>query len=399
MNPATDNHPTGGSIEPEFEAQFTTELLRRAKVDRVPLDGSIELTHRCNLRCVHCFLGDQGEIRKHRHDEMSTDAVKSVLDELAAAETLNLTISGGDPMMRKDFVELYSYAVRAGLLVSVFCDAVLITERIAEVFRALPPRMVEISLYGATEATYEGITQIKGSFRRCLAGIDRLHQRGLRFKLKTVLMTKNRHELDAMRAMAERLGVKFYFDTAVFPCLPGRDNAARANPIGKPKPGSVDVAPPGIGQPLTFRLSPKAAAESQIEDPQSAKEMAALYLRTREYHDDHLYVCGAGLNTFHIDPYGQLQPCTISRNIDHNVLEKGFLAGWNGPVADIRKLKSRSDLPCTSCDKRGICSGCPAMFAAETGAPDVRSSYLCQTTHALHAALEPHINRLLESAK
>ena len=380
------------------DTDFTRELLGRAQAARVPLDGSIELTHRCNLRCVHCFLGDQGEIRKHRHDEMSTEEVETVLDELVEAGTLNLTITGGDPMMRKDFPHLYAYAVRAGLLVCVYCDGVLITERMADLFAALPPRMVEISLYGATEATYEGITQVKGSFRRCLAGIDRLHRRGIRFKLKSVVMTANRHEVAEMRAMAERLGVGYYIDAAIFPCLPGKDNAARPNRVSDPRPASIDVAPPSLAQPLELRLSPEAAVATQLEDDRQAGELAGLYLRTRDYHDDHLYVCGAGRTTFHIDPYGQLQPCTISRNIDHNVREKGFMSGWNGPVAAIRELKSRDHLPCISCDKRGICAGCPAMFAAETGELDVRSTYLCDTTHALHRALEPHIQRILETA-
>ena len=189
------------------DTAYLSDFSRRVIRERIPLDGSIELTHRCNLRCVHCYLGDQQEIRKHRTEELSTDEFKRLIDQFVAAGMLNLLISGGDPMVRKDFGEIYSYAVCQGVRVTVFCDGVLVNDRIIEVFNRHPPRLVEVSLYGATEATYESITQIKGSFKRCLAGIERLLAAGHRLRLKTVLMTSNRHELAAMEAMARRWGV------------------------------------------------------------------------------------------------------------------------------------------------------------------------------------------------
>ena len=100
---------------------------RRAAEARVPLDASIEITHRCNLRCVHCYLGDQKAIRQNRSDELSTAEVKRLLDDMAAAGTLNFTFTGGDPMVRKDFPELYEHAIRKGFLVTVFCDGAVIT--------------------------------------------------------------------------------------------------------------------------------------------------------------------------------------------------------------------------------------------------------------------------------
>ena len=151
------------------DRDYFADFTRRVMAARIPLDGSIELTHRCNLRCVHCYLGDQDVIRKHRPEEMSTKQVMALIDEVVDAGALNLTFSGGDPMMRKDFAELYVYAVKKGLLVTVFCDGVLISDRIIEVFKRFPPSNVEVSIYGATRETYEAITQVKGSFERCLA--------------------------------------------------------------------------------------------------------------------------------------------------------------------------------------------------------------------------------------
>ncbi|NKC10951.1 MAG: radical SAM protein [Gammaproteobacteria bacterium] len=391
--------------------QIATVTRFKGKVaeQRVPVDGSIELSHRCNLKCIHCYLGDQDEIRQHRKQEMSTAQVKSVIDQLVAAGTLNLTITGGDPMVRKDFAQIYEYAVRSGLLVTVFCDAVLITDRIVELFDKLPPRSVEVSIYGATAATYEAITQVPGSFGKCLAGIEQLRNHGHRFMLKTVLMTPNAHELEQMRAMAEAYGVKFNFDSAIFPCLAHADNAGKANRLktgGSTNTGtkprtSVEVAPPslsGLGrkQPVALRVEPALGAKAQAFSEQRIDELAQSYVAALGApRSDAVYQCGAALTTFHIDPYGDLQACTISTGTRYNVLDGSFMEGWNGPLKALRDLRQSRDKPCVSCDKRTLCVGCPAVFEAETGAKDLRSSYMCQTTHALFDRIEPRVRELL----
>ncbi|GMQ76361.1 MAG: hypothetical protein BMS9Abin01_1635 [Gammaproteobacteria bacterium] len=382
------------------DSDYFADFTRRVTAARIPLDGSIELTHRCNLRCVHCYLGDQSAIRKHRREEMSTRQVMTLIDEVVEAGALNLTFSGGDPMVRKDFAELFVYAVKKGLLVTVFCDGVLISERIVEVFKEYPPRMVEVSIYGATRETYEGITQVEGSFERCLAGIDRLHRNRQRFTLKTVLMTGNRRELEDMRALAKSYGVDFYFDTAIFPCLPHRDNGGGANHLReKAASASMDVAPPRLDRPTALRVTPEQAAAAQLSDLEKVRELADLYVRTRDLPEsDRLYVCGAGQTTFHVDPYGNLQPCTISTNVDYNLRDGGFLKGWNGPIAAIRDIRISADSSCRSCDKQAMCSGCPAMFFAENGAGDRKSDYICRTTHALFDGIEDTVSDMLETS-
>jgi len=360
---------------------FTRKVIRQ----RIPLEGSLELTHRCNLRCIHCYLGDQEAIRQHRREELGTEELKNLIDQFTAAGMLNLLISGGDPMVRKDFPEIYAYAVQQGVRVTVFCDGVLITDRIIELFDKHPPLLVEVSLYGATEATYEAITQVKGSFKRCIAGIERLLAANHRLRLKTVLMTPNQHELAAMQAMADNWGVSFYFDTAVFPCLPHGDNGGQAN---RPTRHSVDVAPPQLLAPTQLRLSPREATEAHLANPTKARELTELYLKSKDDPAvDQLYTCGAAQTNFHVDPYGNLQACIISTNVDFNLRNGNFEQGWNGPLAALRQLRAQPALPCNSCDKRSICSGCPAMFAVENGVGDERVAYHCETTHTLHRQL------------
>jgi MoaA/NifB/PqqE/SkfB family radical SAM enzyme len=339
-------------LDSESDDEVFDESTRRAVQQRVPLDANIELAHRCNLPCVHCYLGDQKAIRQHRCDAQSTAAFKALLDEMADAGTLNLTFTGGDLMVRKDFCTLYEYAVHKGFLSTVFCDGALITTAVREVFARYRPRKVEVSVYGATRETYEGITQVSGSHARCMEGIAWLAQAGIAFMLKTVLMQQNRHELEQLRVLAANYDVPFYFDTAIFACLPHGDNAARANKMLNKKTTLSDIpvriasglqtTQDGLHAPLAHRVDPQSSAAAHLSDPRQVEEMVDLYLRTRGMPaSDQLYRCSAGQSTAHVDPYGNVQPCTISTNGSYNIRDSGFVKGWNGLFAEVRKVKAR----------------------------------------------------------
>jgi MoaA/NifB/PqqE/SkfB family radical SAM enzyme len=204
------------------DKEYVQHFNRKVAEQRVPLYGSVELTHRCNLRCVHCYLGDKASVRGDGKQELDTAQWISIIDEIAEAGCLNLLITGGEPLLRKDFSEIYCHAKKNGLLVTVFTNGTMITEEILELFQDLPPRAVEISLYGATAATYEKITGIKGSYDQCLRGIQSLLDYGINLKLKTILMTLNRHEFYDIENMAKEYGVEFRFDAAIFPMMTGR---------------------------------------------------------------------------------------------------------------------------------------------------------------------------------
>ena len=117
---------TRTAINTDWIDQFN----HRVVADRVPVSGMIELTRRCNLKCVHCYLGEGAD--RSGHGEMTTEQVFDVVDQITAAGCLYLTITGGDPMMRKDFPEVYRHAKESGLLVTVMCDGVLVTKKVVD---------------------------------------------------------------------------------------------------------------------------------------------------------------------------------------------------------------------------------------------------------------------------
>ena len=159
------------------DLDFIGEFSNKAEALRIPVSGSIDLTARCNLRCIHCYLGQRSHRQGQRHPEMNTRQILSIIDEITEAGCLYLLMTGGEPLLRKDFPEIYSHAKRSGLVITIFTNGTLMTDRILDLFENLPPSVVEISLYGATASTYETITGTPGSYEKCLNAVRRLSER------------------------------------------------------------------------------------------------------------------------------------------------------------------------------------------------------------------------------
>ncbi|MEW6584088.1 MAG: radical SAM protein [Nitrospirota bacterium] len=347
------------------DEQFLNRLNKKIDDNHIPFSGSIDLTHRCNLRCVHCYLGAYSSSHPVNDGEMTTEQIRSILDEITEAGCLFFLITGGEPLFRKDFAEIYKHAKTNGLIVTVFTNGTLVTERTLELFREFPPYSVEISLYGATASTYEKITGIKGSYDLCMRGIQLLLENKINVRLKTMLMTVNGHEFFAIENMAKELGVKFRFDAALF---------SRLN---------------GDKKPLSYRVAPEEAVQKEFSDPVRCRDWQEFFMRHKESHvEDNLYICGAGSPNFHIDPFGRLQPCIMTNTIRYNLLDGNFLSGWYNIYEKIRKKKVGQDFPCKGCRKVAFCNYCPAFFFLESGDEHTRSEYLCRLGNLRHEGLQ-----------
>lgn len=333
---------------------FLHQFRKQVTKERIPLSGSMDLTHRCNLRCIHCYLDPQGNKKRNIQEEMNTDQVIGILDEITAAGCLYLLITGGEPLMRSDFPQIYRHAKENGLLVTIFTNGTLISDRILDLFEDLPPKAIEISLYGATADTYEEITGVKGSYARCMKGIHGLLDRGINLRLKTILMTANRHEFHEMEKMARDCGIPFRFDAALFP---------RFN---------------GDTYPVKLRVSPEEAIEREFSEPERRLEWEKFYEHYRKVpFSNDLYQCGAGLTYFHIDPYGNLQPCLMSIGYKIPILGGKFLMVWQEEMPGIRKIEISPDHLCHDCPKRILCGYCPPYFELENHSQTAISDFLC----------------------
>jgi MoaA/NifB/PqqE/SkfB family radical SAM enzyme len=335
------------------DGAYFRDLFRRAHAARVPLAGTLELTRRCNLHCLHCYLGSQERLRAETQREMTTAQVLAIIDQVAAPGCLSLLITGGEPLLRRDFAEIYRHAKLAGLDVTVFTNGTPVTAAIVELFQDLPPRVVEITLYGATAATYERITGVPGSYRRCLAGIERLHNGGIRLGLKTMLMTLNSHEFAAIEGLSRSFGARFRFDPVLNACLDGSR------------------------EPLALRVAADEAVALEFASAERRQGWVDVHARYPEMPaTDRVFQCGAGETGFHVNALGDLQPCLMLPGVSYGLLTGTFREGWAG-MAHLREIRASAGNRCGVCQRRLYCGYCPGLLALENDDAEIPSDYLC----------------------
>lgn len=333
---------------------FSEKMVEEIMQKRIPIVGGIEITFRCNFRCRHCYVPEEERSTKK---EMSTEQILRIIDEIAKEGCLWLLITGGDPLIRKDFLEIYTHAKKKGMLITVFTNGSLITSEIIECFQELPPYLVEITIYGMTEKTYRKVTQTKGNFQRVLRGVHSLLDTGIPLKLKAMAMKSNKHELWEIKRFAENLGVDFRFDAVINPGLDGSRN------------------------PCKERLSPEEVVELDLLDLERVKEWRrfAQSFQGLPEHPDWLYHCGAGINCFNIDSQGRLALCLLAREPNYDLLAGAFREGWRDFLYKARLQKAPPG-KCSTCNKISLCGYCPGWAQLEGHNPKEPLDYLCQIT-------------------
>lgn len=346
---------------------FSLSLHRRIGGERTPVEVAIEVTRRCPLSCQHCYnnlpMGDLAA----RNRELTKEEYESIFAELADMGVIWLLFTGGEVFGRKDFLEIYTSAKKKGFLITIFTNGILINEKIADYLREYPPFCTEITLYGRTRETYEALTQLPGSFDRCMRGIELLLDRGVPLKLKTVGTKINRHEVIAMKQFAEQdLGLEFKFDSLINP----RIDCSHA--------------------PLAVRLSPEEVVALDLHWPNVAAEHRSLLLKELSAPPDPLstvYACGGGITSFAIDPYGRMSICVISQQDTYDGRQGSVREGWDKFLLKVRQRERTRPSKCSHCRIQSVCSMCPANGELENSDPESPVEFLCEVAHLRAAAL------------
>jgi radical SAM protein with 4Fe4S-binding SPASM domain len=318
----------------------------------------MDITSHCNLRCVHCYIP-----RPQQGQELNYHEICGIIDQIVDEGCLWFLITGGEPLVRPDFLDIYAYAKNKGLLITLFTNGTLIDSRIADYLAEFPPFKVEITLYGMTPETYERVTGVPGSFKRCLRGIELLKEHGVPLALKTMVMTINKHELYQMKDYAEQMELGFRADPLIMKRLDSSDG------------------------PDEVRLSCEEVVALDTGDEIHVNEWHRLWNRIKgPYNTERLFTCGAGLNGFHINSTGGLQVCNMVNEPGYSLRKGTFREGYELFPKILNQKRTRYS-PCSECKIRSLCNQCPAWGITEHGDAEKEAVYLCQIAHLRAEAL------------
>jgi len=333
----------------------------------------MELTERCNNDCIHCYINRPTGDRAARERELATGETLGILQEAASLGALAVTFTGGEPLLRDDFCEIYLCARRLGLKVRLLTNATLISPQLAKLFARIPPlEKVQITLYGMSAKSYEAVTRTPGTFERAWQGIHLLLQENVPFVVRGVHLPPNEHEVDEFEAWA---GTIPWMDRppsySVFLDLRCRRDSEQRN-----------------RRIQELRLSPEEGlaflARRQEEYVKDMKRLCSQYAGPA---GDRLFSCGAGVGGGCVDAYGRFQPCMLLRHPDTVYdLQSGSLEDALTrffPHMRERRADNAGYLArCARCFIRGLCDQCPAKSWMEHGTLDTPVEYLCQVAHA-----------------
>jgi radical SAM protein with 4Fe4S-binding SPASM domain len=344
------------------------EMNERALKAGVPLSVQLDVTYRCNERCVHCYLDHDD------HGEMTTAEIMDVLDQLAEAGVFFLCLSGGEVLMRMDFFPILEYARSLLFCVKVKTNAFMIREKEADRLCELGVQSVQVSIYSHRPEVHDAITKLPGSLKRSIAGIRFLQSRGLKVIIANVLMRSNLKDYAGVKALAQELGAEYTIDPTITPKMDG-DRSILPLGIGNDDLRQVFRNSDLIGNVEEFCAPPPAVNDDVLDG----------------------LPCSAGHTACYISPYGDVYPCVQFPLPTGNVRKQKFLEIWrhSPQMNEVRSIHAR-DLPvCSTCTHVGSCTRCPGLAYME-GNMRGPSSQDCEKSFARTGLLSA--NMILKNA-
>ena len=314
------------------------EATQRALDLGVPLGAHLDVTYRCNERCVHCYLNhdDRGE--------MTLAEIQEILQQLAHAGAFFLVISGGEPFVRKDIFDILGYARKLMFSVKLKTNGLLIREREAQRLCDLGIEGVQISLYSHRSEVHDAITKVRGSFARTLQAVIFLRSHALKVTLANVLMRENSYDYRGVRELAERLGANFTIDPTITPHLEG-DASVLPHRVPAHDLKTIFSDPAAVGDVEDFCKPPVPADAGEMES----------------------FPCSAGHTSVYISPYAEVFPCVAFPFKVGDLRRQTFSEIWSRSpqLEEVRSIRLKDLTTCSSCAHVGGCTRCPGLAYME----------------------------------
>jgi radical SAM protein with 4Fe4S-binding SPASM domain len=362
-----------------------TSYVKRVRSDRAGIwkNGrplltwlDIELTERCNYDCLHCSVNLPAGDSEAAGRELTAVEIKSVFEEAVSLGCLTVRLTGGEPLLREDFEEIYVAARTLGLKVMLFTNASLITPRLADLFKALPPlERIEISFYGMTPDSYEAVTRRSGSHAAARRGLRLLVGNGIPFVLKSAVLPPNKAEMGEFEAWAATLtGLGKPAYSMLFELRSRRDEA-KNDLIRSLRP-----------DPREFVRLASGWGDAHV------RGLQRFVARFAGAYGERLFTCLSGCGRSSLDAYGRIQYCLQLRHpeVVYDLKQGSLKQALTEFIPRVQTIESnRPDYlaRCGRCFLKGLCQQCPARSWSEHGTLDTPVEYLCSITHAQGVAI------------
>ncbi len=367
-------------IQQSTEPAYSSFLHSKARKEGFAVSGTFEITSKCNFSCKMCYI--HSEKCNREYEDLPAEWWIEVGRQAAEQGMLFLLITGGEPLLHKDFPLIYTELKKMGLVVSINTNGYLLNGEIAELFRENPPFRINVSLYGASEDSYERFTGVRG-FSQVLENVENIRNMGIDVRFNCSVTPDNCDDIENIFNLAKNLGVHIKTTPYMYPQIRITGEAGQND----------------------YRLTAENAAEcrvkwSVLKYPREVFISKAENMKkTIEYLDggacrDVLsgkVMCRAGSSSLWINKNGEMSACgMIDKTFDVKTL--GFREAW----IQVKKHTAQIELPvkCENCKYRRICNVCAATCYTETGSFSDVPKYVCRFSEETARLIQVEAERL-----
>ena len=322
-----------------------------------------EITPKCNFNCVHCYLHNN-----HADKELTYNEIIEIIDVLYEKGVLFLTLTGGDIFTRSDFIDIYLYAKHKGFIIELYTNGALINDQIIDVFKKFPPLLVDISLYGSNENTYEKVTGIKGAFERVINNIDQLLENNIRVSLKAPLLSIYNDEIDDIKQIATSRNIAFRSGFEISPSIENDDS------IQQYQVSDYDA--------LLREFNEYTDRPKKWQDDNWLEKNEIMLVNLER--DKPLFRCKLGRASCVIDYEGNMCPCMSFKHAGEKLTRETFDDIWSR-YSEYPKMKATPNYKCLKCKAYDLCDICPAMMEFIHNDLEYVDNHFCKVAHARYA--------------
>lgn len=355
----------------EDNVRIKERLQFKAAKAGVPISGTFELTPQCNLRCRMCYIRMSPEEMKPYGRELTAQEWISLGEEATQSGMLFLLLTGGEPMLRPDFSEIYDALSQMGPSISINTNGTMLSKHVRDLLERRPPSQLNVTLYGPTGETYEALCGNSRAFEQTIDTLRWARDIGILLNVNVTVTPWNMDQITELEALAEREGLHMRLTFYNFP--PSRRNT---------KTEFSRLTAEDVGRMIAQREYRLQGAESLTVRANCILESMQLPTENQsaEIPEGESIRCYAGRSQFWIAWNGEMTPCGMLDVPKATPLSEGFPTSWNKLKEDTAKIRLCSD--CITCKERDTCFNCAAVMRTETDSFEGRPEYMCRLNHA-----------------
>lgn len=309
----------------------------------------VELTSKCNERCIHCYIPHEYKIT-----EMPFELYKSILMQMSEMKALYLTLSGGEPMLHPRFLECLKEAQKYDFSIEILSNLTLLTDEIIEVLKDTRLNSIQTSLYSMNPKHHDAITTIKGSFHKTMDSIEKLIANDIPLEISCPTMGINKDDYKDVLEWGDKHKIRVGTDCIM---------------MAKYNHDATNLQTRLTLEEVTKVLSADMEFSSKF---QSSVYKASHKEELREYLcNPDRRLCGAGRNSACITANGNLCPCAgWQQLVCGNVKEKPLKEIWenSNELKYVRSItfKDLNNGKCLNCENALYCAPCLVRNANES---------------------------------